>query len=273
MTQHPALSNDELDQFDAFGFSVRRQTFAAAEVSTFIETLESVCTQLLGSPPGPGAAVWEHYFAETHPTLMKLVSDDRIYEPVSQILGEDFLWVSSEGMWGFQEKLANHHWHADGGWIPEQMSPHRLKVMLYLDPQSRDSGALRIMPGSPRSPYHDALLPCNEVHDKVGMPLFFGMRGEELPGLAIETKPGDLVFFNNWLFHSVYGKVHPRRSIVLQFTAPPTTEAQRNALRNNGDGDRMAVHENLAASDDPRIRKMVERTRRIAESLQSGSRR
>ena len=67
-------------------------------------------------------------------------------------------------MWGFEDKLADHHWHADGGWIQEQVAPYRLKVMLYFDPQSRDTGALRIMSGSHRSPYHDALLPWNEVH-------------------------------------------------------------------------------------------------------------
>ena len=42
---------------------------------------------------------------------------------------------------GFEDKLADHHWHADGGWIQEQVAPYRLKVMLYFDQQSRDTGA------------------------------------------------------------------------------------------------------------------------------------
>ena len=267
MAQNPTLSEDELKQFDAFGFVLRRQTFDASEVADFIDALEAVCARRLGHPPGAADAVWERSFAESHPTLMKLLCDDRVFLPVVEILGEDFLWVGSEGMWGFEEKLANHHWHADGGWIPEQISPHRLKVMLYLDRQDRDTGALRIMPGSHRSPYHDALLPCNDEHAKPGTPSFFGLPGQELPGLAIETEPGDLVFFNNWLFHSVYGKIHPRRSLVLQYIGAPRTEAHRAGMRDGA--EQLTPHENLTDSGDPRIRQIVERTQRALASLQA----
>ena len=49
--------------------------------------------------------------------------------------------------------LNSHHWHADGGsegWADEPL-PGRLKAFLYLDPTTRDGGALRVR--SPRFPF------------------------------------------------------------------------------------------------------------------------
>ena len=36
---------------------------------------------------------------------------------------------------------------------------------------------------------------------------------------------------DNWLFHSVYGKVHPRRSIILKFVRMPGSDRHRAELR------------------------------------------
>ena len=72
------------------------------------------------------------YIVERHPRLTQLVTDARIYEPVRQLLGDDFLWSSSEGKRGIPPRLKAHHWHADRPGDTEA-GYKRLKIMLYID--------------------------------------------------------------------------------------------------------------------------------------------
>ena len=66
-----------------------------------------------------------------------------------------------------------------------------------------------------------------------------------------------MVFFNNWLFHSVYGKVHPRRSIILKFMRMPRNDQHRAELRSaprvRADNELLARHGNAS------LRAMTER--------------
>lgn len=59
---------------------------------------------------------------ETRPALMRLVEDDRIYQTVTELLGDDLIWIGSEGMWGIDPGLADHTWHFDGS--PSIFTPH-----------------------------------------------------------------------------------------------------------------------------------------------------
>lgn len=255
------LTQGEINHFDTFGFLVHRQAFDVAETEALRAEFEAVCTRLLGHAPGAGDVVWEQPFVELSPLLSRMVEDDRVYGPTQDLLGEGMLWAGSEGMWGF-DTLADHPWHADGGWVPEQETTHRLKVMIYLDAQRRDTGALRIIPGSHRSALHESLLPFADVADDDD-PRYCGVRGTEVPCHAIETDPGDIVFFNNWLFHAVYGKVHPRRCIVLKFMEAPSSESHSAEIREQ-EGIHM-VHESFTGSDSPRIRGLVSRLREAYE--------
>ena len=251
------LTADEAAQFDALGFVVRRAAFGAAEVGSVVRALESVCADFLGRPPGGKDVVWESHFVERSAALTDLIADDRIYLAVCDLLGDDVLWSGSEGMWGFDDSLADHDWHADGGWLREQMAPYRLKVMLYLEPLRRDTGALRIIPGSHRSLLHESLLPFNRASLPGGSLRYFGRRGRDVPAHAIETDPGDVVFFNNWLFHAVYGKVYPRRSVILKFVSMPRNDRHRALLRR--ESSIRADNRSLARRADPRLRQLAAR--------------
>ena len=65
------------------------------------------------------------------------------------------------------------------------------------------------------------------------------------------------MFFNNWLFHSVYGKVHPRRSIILKFVRMPGNDRQRAELR--AVPRVRAANEMLARHGNARIRALTGR--------------
>ena len=183
------LSAGEVAQFDALGVVVRRGALSPAEVDAALREMESVCAEVVGHAPGDGDVVWESPFVERSPMLADLVADDRIFQAVCDLLGEDVLWEGSEGMWGFDD-LADHHWHADGGWLREQIEPYRLKVMLYLDPLRRDTGALRIIPGSHRALLHESLLPFHEETGAGGDRRYFGSAAKTFPRMRSRPIPG-----------------------------------------------------------------------------------
>ena len=250
------LSSGQIAHFHTFGYLVIRQAFTGDEVRELIREAAAACAQKLGRDIGEEEWLWEGDFVESRPALMRLVADDRIFMALEELLGDRLIWIGSEGMWGIDPKLVDHTWHFDGYKTSQHLDYPRTKVMLYLDPQKKDTGALRVIPGSHRDPFHEALLPLQDAHND-GDTHCFGADGPRIPGCAIETEPGDIVFFNQWLYHAVYGKAGKRRGIVMKFGPLPRTEAHRVMLR-EGSPSVFQPHPSFLKSRRPRIRHLVE---------------
>lgn len=250
------LSSGHIEHFRTFGFMVIRRAFTGEEIEALIREAAAACAQRLGRDIGEEEWLWDGEFVESRPALTRLVEDDRIYLSVAELLGDDLIWIGSEGMWGIDPKLADHTWHFDGHKTSRLLDYTRTKVMLYLDPQTKDTGALRVIPGSHRDPLHKSLLPLQDAH-LGGDPNPFGVDGTRIPGCAVETEPGDIVLFNQWLYHAVYGKAGKRRVIVFKFGPRPRTEAHRNMLREGApQGFRPPV--SFLESQRPRLRRLAE---------------
>jgi hypothetical protein len=86
------LTQDQVDHFDAFGFLRLSQVFTLEEINTLCQASKSVCRELLGHVPSCDDVVWQQPFVELHPTLINLIADDRIYLPMRDLLGENFIW-------------------------------------------------------------------------------------------------------------------------------------------------------------------------------------
>ena len=89
-------------------------------------------------------------------------------------------------------------------------------MAIYLDRMTQDTGALRVIPGSHR---------CGEgytetLHEQLlgHMGSWGGLPGSEVPAMALETQPGDLVVFNHATKHSAWGGSQKRRMFTLVFT-------------------------------------------------------
>ena len=249
------LISGQIEHFHAFGFLVIRQAFSREEVDALIQEAAAACAQKLGRDIGEEEWFWDGEFVESRPALTRLVEDDRIYLPVTELLGDDLIWIGSEGMWGIDPKLADHTWHFDGFRTSQHLDYPRTKVMLYLDPQTKDTGALRVIPGSHRDPLHQALLPLQDAH-LGGDPSPFGVDGSRIPGCAIETEPGDIVLFNQWLYHAVYGKAGKRRVIVFKFGPRPRTSAHVDMLL-EGAPQGFRPHPSFRDSERPRLRRLA----------------
>ena len=108
-------------------------------------------------------------FIDQHQTLCSLLDDERILAIATSLLGTNFNYMGSDGNY----YVGDTQWHSDG-W-KKSNHPIHLKIALYLDPLTRDTGALRVIPGShlygkypqdvladPAAPHPDEVLLCGE---------------------------------------------------------------------------------------------------------------
>ena len=208
------LTSQERLFFDTFGFIVRRQIFTADEMAVVSDRFDEVLDEDRGGQEFPGEKRQGVMgFVEQRSDLTRLVDDDRIYNVLEDLLGPGFVWIGSDG----NLYVGDTHWHSDAS------DPYpRIKVAFYLDPVEKDTGCLRVVPGSHRAPLHDRLKdnrPTDEVEESP-----FGVGGSEVPSFPLESRPGDVVFFNQNLWHASYGGKTGRRMFTLNVGAKPTTD-------------------------------------------------
>ena len=247
------LTTEQISFFEIFGFLCLRQLFSSAEMADFARESEELMESNPGERTGPTHQAVSP-FVELGSTLKGLPEDDRIYLPMEQLLGPGFIWGGSEGVSGSFNETNDHNWHSDrAGQIDLQYM--RIKIMIYLQPMRKETGALRVIPGSHHAPFHRGLLPLHSQHEEA-CPGTFGVSGADLCSHPLEVDPGDVVVFNHYLFHAVYGKQETRRYIALKFAAEPKTEAEYNALRPNMQ-DASQLDVSYRDSDRPRVQGMV----------------
>lgn len=251
-----ALTQDQIDYFDAFGFLRLRGLFDEAAIGPVVAAADALWKEDFGGEPDPAATLMQDRFVERSAVLLSLIDDARLYDKLAQLLGERFVFCGSEGNHGVAGSPSAHHWHADRPGAVE-LGYLRIKVMLYLSPMTQDNGALRVIPGSHRAPFHQALLPFNQRHVEPD-PIFFGEHGSRIPAHVIETDPGDAVLFSQTLFHAVYFKVRPvRRYIALKYASWPKSYAQFATLQRWSSGAFDPAPQ-LRSCRRPRVRAMVE---------------
>ncbi len=271
------LSPEQIAFYEAFGFLVFRQLFSAEEMVVIDAEFEAVMVEDLAGQPFRGD---KRYgvggWVERRPALRSLIDDDRIYEPVEQLLGPEPMWWGSDGNY----YVGDTQWHPDA---TEFVTGRRFKVALYLDPVTRETGCLRFIPGSHRQPLHgelevlrisrvkqniadgvigpEALDPYREQGIDVEQ-LAFGVRPEGLPAYAVESRPGDVVLFDHHLYHGSFGGHVGRRMFTLNYYTAPQTAAAAAVFQREwdsyGDSVQARLHEDAVLwSDRPRLQRLV----------------
>jgi hypothetical protein len=88
-------------------------------------------------------------------------------------------------------------------------------MALYLDPVRRDTGCLRVIPGTHRVEAIDNWDARNAwICDDL-----WGISGDQVPSVVLESVPGDVVIFNQNLLHGSFGGSTQRRMVALSFTS------------------------------------------------------
>jgi hypothetical protein len=243
------LTTEQLLHAQMFGFVLLRQCFSPEEMSKISADFDEVLAEDRQGRPFPGEQRQGVLgFAEQRPALMRLLEDDRIYGAIEQLLGPEFVWIGSDG----------NLYVGDTGWHPDSsaQSHHypRVKVAFYLDPVTKDTGCLRVIPGSHHRPFFDDLFTMRDLDG-------------DTPSYPLESQPGDVVMFYQNLWHSSWGGATGRRMFTLNFGAKPMEDSHVKLLqdfyrmnmgfiRDMGWTQRDWMYGDLLRSDRPRLRSM-----------------
>ena len=249
------LTTEQVAHFETFGFLVLRNILSSEEMTDIGRDFDEVMAEERCGVPFSGeetqSVLW---FVEHRPSLYRLAEDDRIYNAIEQLLGPEFLWVVSDA----NLYVGDTQWHGGEG-NPAPLE--HVKVVIYLDPLTSDTGCLRVIPGSHIPEYQQQLKMLREqFEDPDKRP--FGLRGVEVPAYPLDTMPGDVVFISEGgIWHGAFEGSPGRRQFTLIYYENPKTDEQVQYLR---DFHQRTIamfhpHETFLNSERPRIRGMVQR--------------
>lgn len=204
------LSAHQKTSFDTFGYLMFPGLLADC-IDAITEEFEAVWSAHGGGhngrPHDGKARSCLFPFIDRSDRLSALLDDPRILGIITSLVGEDFNYMGSDGNY----YVGDSGWHSDD-WTPDFL---RIKIALYLDPLTRETGCLRVIPGSHRvgDRYATALQEQIRRSEEA-----WGLHGREIPAVALETRPGDVVCFNQNCKHAAFGGGARRRMFTINCT-------------------------------------------------------
>jgi hypothetical protein len=156
----------------------------------------------------------------TSKRLTALLDHPVINDVGDQLLGEG--WSFNGGDGNFYSGDTNWHFDTPPDCLRDQTVTRHLKIAFYLDPLTRDTGALRVIPGSHHHGDHYSEMLLTQLRT-------MGVPEPEIPSVALETKPGDLAIFDHRLWHASFGGAKHRRMFTMNLVAPMHDRKQREA--------------------------------------------
>jgi hypothetical protein len=141
------------------------------------------------------------------PLSVSLICDDPVLLDVAEeLLGAPVLPSFPEGILYFEEA----GWHNEDG-----IGVRGVKFATYFDELNATNGALRFVPCSQHPGALDAVRAYERTHDA------------NHPGIAVESRPGDVVAFDLHTFHASVGG-RDRLAWVIEYLAAPETDDERS---------------------------------------------
>jgi hypothetical protein len=209
------LTEQQLKFFDTFGYLGFSGLFED-EVDAITENFERVWTEHGG---GHNNAPHDHVrrsallpFIDVNDYLSGLLDDPRVDDAIASVLGDDYNYTASDGNF----YVGDTSWHSDGYEARKYVS---IKMAFYLDPVGRESGCLRVIPGSHKfgDTFADGLQEVAASSRSNQTEAYWGVDGREVPSVALESQPGDLLMFNHRTKHASFGGGSRRRMFTLNF--------------------------------------------------------
>lgn len=227
------LTDDQVKQFELFGFVVLRNIFTEDEMATLRAEFDHGATRTQESE-GEFDGTETHTFSmlgEDTPFYSSLLEDPRFYGPASQLFGDDVFGLEinsyryvSNTPWHFNDGSPNIH-----GYGPKYQFP-------VFEPTRADTGALRFVPGSHKDPWQSELtswwpLARDSAWSAEGMEFL-----DKIPCFVAEADPGDAVLFDMRLVHSTWGGSNDRRMSCVTYYHYPETPQELEVMRNTAQG-------------------------------------
>jgi hypothetical protein len=206
------LSNDQIDHFRTFGFVALPGLLGAARAEALRAEADAAIREAYAATYNQRVidGISGHYLpmlSGRTPRSASLVCDDPVLIDVAeQLLGGPVLPPVPEGILYFGEA----GWHNDDG-----IGVRGVKFATYFDPLTTANGALRFIPCSQHPGAQPALCAYQRAHH------------QDYPGVAVETRPGDVVAFDLHTFHASSGG-SDRLAWAIEYLAVPASTDERN---------------------------------------------
>ncbi len=243
------LSDDQKVFIETFGFLALRQLLDVDEVATMLRESNDIMEEVRGGSAFDGVkrqAVQP--FVERRPFLHSLIADPRILGIAEGLLGPDIFLNVTEG----NLHVGDTAWH--GGFRSAEVLPS-VKISFYLEPLTKENGALRFIPGSHKGEFSKRLARIRDQSDDPYAEVW-GFSPDELPAHAVETMPGDVLAFKEDTYHSAWGGRSGRHQHAINFNRIPQTPDEMAHLRAAYERMTYAYHpvvQNLE-HENPRLR-------------------
>jgi Phytanoyl-CoA dioxygenase (PhyH) len=221
------LSEQQATYFKAFGFLKIPGLFASDIErirSGFEEVFASETPEVLDPANPYHHRRNERYPRETRTMIRQFVdksgdlqwlrNDARVLGVARSLLGDQFVYAESDG------NLFNCdvYWHIDV--YGATSSAEHIKLSFYLDALRKDTGALRVIPGSHfvGTRYAGALYK-HLSHEPNRVAEHMGVEVDEVPSWTVDVDPGDLVVGNFRTMHASFNGGVRRRLFTMNFAA------------------------------------------------------
>ena len=254
------LTEKQRRHYETFGYLVVRGAFDAAEMATLSAAFDRARRFGTGAADDQ---VWD--FLERIEGMAHLLEDERTAGLARHLLGpaatymENVAKVHSGAEWwqatmGWDVRIPAGRTAAEGNM---DLGAHYYSgARLTIELDAVGPGCRRVIAGSHREPYHDqlwslsaevavrggapasqqaaleALCDRDEIYGERRTRLFddpaanaFELAAEEVPHMAIESQPGDLVVLDHMLWHACIGG-RPHRIIAVDWKGAPTADEQ-----------------------------------------------
>ena len=215
------LTEQQVAFFKTFGYLVVRELLTPTEVETVTQAFDWSIQNWGGGDKHNGSIRTMLGGPIEHtPELCALMDHPGVLGLIGGVTGENFNYCSGDGNY----YTGDTGWHPDGNWGQLWAT----KAAFYLDEVKRDSGCLRVIPGS-QHPNHFIRQQKIDINASAEL---FGVPPSEFPGIiALESKPGDVVIFNHDLYHASFGGSKRRRMFTMNCIRHAKNPADMETLR------------------------------------------
>ena len=222
------INDEQLSFFEEFGFLVLRKLFRADEIAAIAKEVEITIQELYHGADRGTHGKWTPLQGPSTPFNGSLLEDPRFYDMARQLFGDSVIGLMSDALL----------WTGDTGWHRDRDVPGNtntgLKFLYYLDPLIAETGALRVVPGSHKEPFHDdipkaaplCLPPASHHYMHQVKALTMQPDDVMLPSVIAETEPGDVIAFAMPLLHASFGGAPNRRLCSTVYWAESPTPEQ-----------------------------------------------
>ena len=152
-------------------------------------------------------------FIERNTRLCTLLDNPKVNGLLGGLLGANYNYLGSGG----ELYVGDGQWHPDCHDAPVR----QVKWAMYLDALTRETGALRMVPGSHRQGWQGNL----------DTRALWGIGMEEVPCVVPDNAPGDVIVFDQQTLHNALGGGNRRRMINLLACSSCLNEAELAFLR------------------------------------------